>query len=122
MTKKKQETDAQREARQKREHFEKYDGLAQRLGVEHVKALIHFDYATLKRAHKHGKHLNLIPLARFDALHPSMLMLARATDWTDTSKKTARGFAWSLSDSVCVVKHVCRHYILNEPAPPKPQD
>lgn len=111
------------------EHRAKYEALAQELGVEALKALVPATNAQITAALASGdEHLNTIPLRRWD-------MAAAA--WSCVPKEDANSYrsrtrcphckqgyvyttpptpdVWekrrlTLSERVCVLKHVARYY------------
>lgn len=99
-------------ATQDREHFDKYHGIAQSLGFDELRAMVAgiADPDRIRACLVTDKYLNNIPLRRWDAVAEcSVRQLARRAGYR----------AWSLSDGVCVLKHVARHVIAGEPAPDK---
>lgn len=79
------------------EHAKKYEALAQKLGIEKLKALIPVPPERVRRALERGdKHLNTIPLRKWD---------------TAAFELNLREKGLSMSEGVCVLKHVAKwHY------------
>jgi len=103
------------------EHYQKYEALAQKLGVRALKTCVmsvlglcqHADPVEYLRSElAKDKHLNTIPLRRWDAREGIVLMLI---------KKTGGGFH-SMAQSCCVLKHVAKHHIAGLPPPPPAED
>jgi hypothetical protein len=125
-----------RREQQAREHFEKYDKLAQWLGVAELQALVPFSQERVNAALASGdEHLNTLSLAAWDRQHGTIpgeaakrcpcchqvlpqeeqprgvWDLVRAAIKRDkTTGSLPLCNAWSLSDTVCVLKHVARYY------------
>jgi hypothetical protein len=89
------------------EHFEKYRVQAERLGVDALKSivLIITNEWEIKKAleipNDKGWALNAIPLHLWDRCHGHVVTLLRQKG----------GGVWSLSDTVCTLKHVAIYYI-----------
>jgi hypothetical protein len=84
-----------------KEHVEKYEALAQALGIEALRELIPASPFEVLEAERIGWALNAIPLHKWDAQQDAVIALARAAGME----------SWSLAMSVCVLKHVARfHY------------
>lgn len=96
------------------EHFATFDAMAHRIGIQKIARIVPATKAEILTALQSGdQHLNTIPLARWDGAaggfrpypgHPLYV--------------TAEGskYILSLSDRVCVLKHVARHYVIKEGA------
>jgi hypothetical protein len=100
------------DAKLEREHFEKYDPIANKLGIGRLQVLIVRHIALPSRiieAVKSDRHLNNIPLHKWDRQDLNVRMLAKHAGFK----------AWSLCETVCVLKLVARHYIANIPEPEK---
>jgi hypothetical protein len=104
---------AEENARMEREHFEKYDAIARQIGINRL--IIHVPATKeriLQALANDDRHLNTIPLPNWDRQHDKTMALAR-------------GFGikvWALCETVCVLKHVARHYITGElEIPPDPE-
>lgn len=119
------------------QHEQKYEALAQRLGVKALAALVPFSRERIEAALAAGdEHLNTLPLSTWDARHgtePGSVRLycgscAQALPYKPQlgegvwglvrrwigdgrSSEAPRRMWWSLSDTVCVLKHVATHYI-----------
>src|SRR4029077_7415840 len=78
-----------------KEHAKKYEALAQKLGVESLRALMPVSAQKIRAALERGdKHLNSISLRKWDAAGTSI-----------------RGKGLSMAEKVCVLKHVAKwHY------------
>lgn len=78
-----------------KEHAKKYEALAQKLGVEKLRALIPVSAEKIRAALERGdKHLNSIKLRKWDA-----------------AGEAIRGQGLSMAEKVCVLKHVAKwHY------------
>ena len=124
------------EATASREHFEKYDALAHWLGWNALAALVPFPPERVRAALQAGdEHLNTLSLVSWDRKHgyePDKLKpevcsccgqvkpvtarreagvwgLVRAAIKRDREAgRTPLVTAWSLSDTVCVLKHVAK--------------
>jgi DNA-directed RNA polymerase alpha subunit len=79
------------------EHAKKYEEMAQRLGVEKLRALIPVTQERVRKALERGdKHLNSIPLRKWDAAAFQLNLRERGL---------------SIAEGVCVLKHVAKwHY------------
>ena len=103
------------------EHYQKYEALAQKLGVSklitgvmHVLGLCqHADPVEYLRKH-YGldRHLNRIELKRWDSQEYKV---------QERIRKTGGGFH-SPAQSVNLLKHVAIHHVLKEPAPAAAED
>ena len=92
------------EAERRREHFEKFDDIAKRIGVVKLEKLVPATKQQIVEALKTDPHLNNIPLIKWDRKDPVVRKMAFRSGF-----KT-----WSLSYTVCVLKHVAAHYIAKE--------
>jgi hypothetical protein len=106
---------AEENAKAEREHFDKYDAIAKQIGINRLIALVPKAASKVKiqSALMQGdRHLNTIQLILWDNQHVPVMALAR-------------GFgikAWALCETVCVLKHVARHYIAEDrEIPPDPE-
>lgn len=126
------------EQRMHAEHYAKQDRHARWLGLDAVRALVPFTREQIRAALDAGDvHLNTLPLHVWDKAHgeptkkptpcdcckqmrprePSTLMrgLVRQAVTRDViAGREPLLRAWSLSDTVCVLKHVARYYIAAE--------
>ena len=115
------------------EHYNKYEGAARALGVAGLKqtVLCVASAEEIRRALTADKNLNNIPLGKWDNMHESvrhsMRNCSRAA-WLKHAYTLFKGYGdpeilsgkmrvWSLSDTVCTLKHVARYYIA-EATPP----
>lgn len=92
------------EARMTREHFEKYDAIAKQIGIQTLKRFVPVGKERIVEALKIERNLNSIPLRLWD--RQNMYVRRKAFD---SGIKV-----WSLSYTVCVLKHVAREYIAKE--------
>ena len=84
-----------------KEHFDKYDALARKLGLSALAALVPVNRDRILKAMTGERELNNVPLDLWDGQFRATHQLA--------IKAGLR--AWSLGENVCVLKHVARHYI-----------
>jgi hypothetical protein len=78
-----------------RKHHDKFEALAQRIGIAFLERMVPASKATIIRALASGDYaLNKIPLASWDARDSQV-----------------RRSGMSLSDTVCVLKHVAKFYV-----------
>jgi len=87
------------------EHYKKFKRLARALGLKTLLAFL--DSANISAELIHtclvtDKYLNNIPLKNWERIHPSVQALAYATLHR----------AWTLPDSICVMKHVARYHTI----------
>lgn len=94
------------------EHYAKYEDVAQKLGVAALTRLVPASRKEIAQCLETDWHLNNIPLTRWDALDGSVRGLAAR----------AGHRSWSISQTVCVLKHVAKHHIAGAPAPEKPEE
>lgn len=113
--------DPELEAYLRFEHYQKYEALAQKLGVAKLRYCVmcalglccHADPVEyLRREHFHSRALNGITLRKWDSQEPAVRRLLRK----------AGGGVLSSCESVCVLKHVAIHHVLGEPAPKEASD
>lgn len=89
------------------EHYEKYQALAERLGVEALTRIVLLITTreeladVLKIPTDKGWALNAIPLHKWDRCHGYVIDLLRK----------AGGGVWSQSDTVCTLKHVAKYHV-----------
>lgn len=88
-------------------HFDKYEALAQQLGVPALCRLIPFGKARILDAYGKDRHLNSIALSRWDVLDYAIRALA----------VRAGCKSWSLCETVCVAKHVALYHVAGLPRP-----
>lgn len=83
-------------------HFEKFDAIAKRIGLHTLRAIVPFRDEKLEKAIADGDEcFNTLDLKSWDE-----------QDWYVRQLAFGVGFkSWSLSDTVCVLKHVARHYL-----------
>ena len=95
-----------RRDRQKMEHFARYEAIAQEIGIDALWRLVPFDRAEIDRALEAGdEHLNSLRLGAWDACDGFLRPLGYR------ARKALNGRAvWSLSDTVCTLKHVAKHH------------
>lgn len=88
------------EIKMKKEHYEKYEKMAQALGLGILLNKIPFTKQQVKQAITDGdEHLNTLRLSSWDGVYIQPLFQAAK-------------IPYSLSNQVCVLKHVARyHYI-----------
>jgi hypothetical protein len=95
----------------KREHYAKYEALAQCFSLAHIKALVPATADEIRAALDAGdEHLNTIPLPAWDSKHYYFKTIPRAA-YNITNGN------WALCETVCLLKHVARHHIAGVPAP-----
>jgi hypothetical protein len=85
---------------QDQEFYDKYEALAQRIGIVSLRLRMPVSPSQIARALETDQHLNNIPLGLWDARHPQVCALA----------SMAGIKFWSLGESVCLLKHVARHH------------
>lgn len=93
------------------EHFEKYDRLANALGVQALSDIVVSYIAPrslILETLAIDAYLNPIRLRKWDACDANVRTLVRKAGG---SKALGQTGGWSLGDSVCVLKHVARHYV-----------
>jgi hypothetical protein len=90
-----------------RDHYEKYEKLAQQIGVDHLKPLIPFSRAAIIAALKENEHLNNLPLnykftgidkKGWDACHEYVIRFRPCR-------------LLSISETVCLLKHVAIYHV-----------
>ena len=124
-------------------HEKQYDALARWLGLEAVKALVPFNAEQIRAALATGdEHLNTLALAVWDSRHKKPepercrccgQQMSRKADtpapqtgvWelyvAAATRDRAQGYdrrvpgGWSLSNTVCVLKHVAKYYVAGAP-------
>ena len=102
------------ELRAKQEHFDKYERLAQALGVPALTRIVPFEAVAIHQALKTDSAMNNLRLGYWDACdHAVRRLVARAGG----STKIGEVGGWSLGNTVCVLKHVARHHIAGVPRP-----
>lgn len=85
----------------KKEHFDKYEAFAQKIGFDILAAMVPATRGSIVKALKTDEHLNNIPLNSWDGAHWAV---------KDYAKKAGIIGGWPLSYTVCVLKHVARHH------------
>lgn len=84
------------------EHFEKYEAMAQAIGIDKLVNMVPFTQGEVRTALANGDtHLNSLPLRKWDAMHMWVRMSAAPHYRT-----------WPLSYTVCVLKHVAEHHYI----------
>lgn len=111
-------------ARTTREHFEKYSRLANLIGIEYLKSLVPADRDTLLTAFQKDRHLNNIPLQKWDGPYFERGKVEVCCECGQKKQKKhdphfpvremmARAkVSMSIADRVCVLKHVAVYHIL----------
>lgn len=98
-----------------REHYEKYEAMAQLAGVENIKhtiALFGITADEVKRAVRTNKHLNNIDLGRWDAMVGALSdAVARG------NKASGRASAYSIAECVSLAKHVAKYHTAKSERP-----
>ena len=98
---------------QEQKHYDKYEALAQKLGIELLKTRIPVSRENIKLALAKDEHLNNISLSRWDRAagyfgHPGDIKFS-AFAWSELfTREKANGL--SLADRVCVLKHVAKYH------------
>lgn len=90
-------------------HAEYYAWVAKQLGEVGLLRIMPFEPSRIRTAHKSNPHMNNLPLAKWDACDPYVRRLAARAGFP----------AWSLSDTVCVLKALavaeyCRKFSIGE--------
>lgn len=99
-----------------REHYEKYEAIAQAIGIDNLIPLIKVDADTIRAALAKDPHLNTIPLAKWDrwaGFHAGEALPTLGASPIPTALRSCR----SLCERGCTLKHVARHHIAGVPAP-----
>lgn len=87
-------------------HFDKYDKLAKLIGIKLIQSHIPFSSKQIQNALQNGdKYLNTLPLHVWDKMHESISFYGASA-----LKRNGKPPVWSLCETVCVLKHVARHY------------
>ena len=91
--------------RQKREHYDRYESIAQSIGIARLINLVPYDKELLSNGYNSGDiHFNdCTSLFNWDMQHGMVSMLVGRMLFKRS---------WSLCDTVCVLKHVARYYIV----------
>ena len=92
------------------EHYQKYEELTNLIGAEKLIPFLRYGKETIRRAMKEGdEHLNggIFNLATWGGPDYQVRQLLRE------SMKGQR-FTWSLSQTVCLMKHVARYHFAKE--------
>jgi len=113
--------------KQKREHFEKYEALAQRIGLDRLRAAIPFTPEQVRRALEAGdEYLNTLPLKKWDQAvgfldyeigHQEKCPCCgnlRTVKWTAKQFRALPPFEegpHTASERVSLLKHVARYYL-----------
>ena len=87
--------------KQKNEHRERYEKIAQKVGLKVLAKLVPAKRGQIIEALEHDEHLNSIALWKWDMLHYPVMVLVR---------KAFPKICWSISGSVCLLKHVAKHH------------
>lgn len=100
-----QEINAMIDAKLERsEHWQKYEYWAQKIGIPHLIDLVPFTKEQIIEALRTDEHLNNLSMEQWDAQDVHITRLARD-----------RGFpAWSLANSVSLLKHVAKYHIVSD--------
>jgi hypothetical protein len=99
------------------EHFKKYDKIAREIGIEELKKQIPLEPEEVKSKLKEDAHLNNIPLSLWDAwaggkqYNDGRVELSYLGFWNTFRY---HNFCHSLSERVCLLKHVARWYVAGE--------
>lgn len=97
-------------------HHDYYLAVADAIGRNVIERLVHCiaDRDRLRREVERDKHLNGIPLARWDGMHEAVVLAVQqrgsevmAVSWSG-QLLTPKTIYWSMSESVCVLKAVAR--------------
>jgi hypothetical protein len=87
---------------QAKAHFDKFDIMAHRLSIPALKSIVPFSKEQIVDALAGGdEHLNSLPLHRWDTRNDIVRRWAAENGYK----------SWSLSYTVCVLKHVAKYYI-----------
>lgn len=112
--------------RQKREHFEKYEALAQKIGLGRLRAAIPFSAERVRRALEEGdEYLNTLPLPVWDSAVGYFQMTMgkedkcpccgtkRMVKWDARQFRAMEPFEngpHTASERICLLKHVARYH------------
>lgn len=82
-----------------KEHFDKYEGFAQQIGIQQLRNLVLLvaPLEKIKGALEKDPNLNNIRLNRWDSMDHSVRSMVKGP--------------WSLCNSVCVLKHVAKYHL-----------
>lgn len=95
-------TEQHRAALRAHEHYNKYDDLARRIGVDALRQLVPFQRREIVAALQSlDSALNSLPLEIWDTQHPLVKEHAHR----------ARIELWSIESSTCLLKHVAVYYV-----------
>lgn len=105
--------DKEAEEKMHREHYAKYDALAQRIGIDALKRIVPASADEIRKALEEDVYLNTIRLRRWDIAAGARFSTAGSIDRLHFdppfTSDVANGL--SLAERVCVLKHVARYYI-----------
>jgi hypothetical protein len=100
------------------EHYEKYDALARKIGIDTLKAAIPLKPETIRAALKEDEHLNTISIRKCDqwagfTVHTNMKTQEQKFygHFYGVWERT-KNMGLSLAERVCILKHVARHYMV----------
>lgn len=96
------------------EHFDKYERLAQAIGIDRLRRIVPFSKAEIVEALKTDEAMNNLRLRVWDTCDSWVREKVRAAGG---SAKIGETGGWSLGNTVCVLKHVARHHIAGVPRP-----
>ena len=85
------------------EHEKKYNEIIQKIGIENLIKLMPIDQETMKLKFQKDENLNNVPLYLWDKqdFHVRPLIVKAGLQ------------SWSLSQTVCLLKHVAQFYFIN---------
>ena len=95
--------DKETRKRLKREHYDKYEALAQKMGIRALINIVPFEKQELINAYADDEHFNNLRLRQWDAMQSWVMITAVQP--------------MSLCDCVCVLKHVARYHIVGADIP-----
>jgi len=81
------------------DHYKKYDKLSKQIGIERLKRIMPATPEEIKQAFQEDEYLNNVSLGRWDRAAASVSIFVRYLNL-------------SLSERVCILKHVARYYYI----------
>jgi len=91
-----------------RAHFDKYERLAQALGVDALRRSVPFTIEQITDALSRDPNMNNLRLQVWDSCDWMVRQLVRKAGG---SQAIGEPGGWSLGNTVCVLKHVARHHV-----------
>jgi len=90
-----------------RKHYTCYKNYVEKIGIRRLINAVPWQESEIREAYSTDCYLNNLPLKKWELLHPHIWNLKKRACISPLG-------GWSISDSVCLLKHVAIYHVLKE--------